>query len=157
MVYYDKLQHSDHLPAPSRDCMTHCRLTNFKWYRESVCMYRDYVFRTFYNISKFIVFFLWTDTWLVRGKSSIAWQWVMQFLLGAGKWQSCWSLTLYALYNNECLLMDWQRILRIERNKSLYYWTSYQNLEHFCMCYGAVSSKGGTWFYYHKIYIVLKL
>jgi hypothetical protein len=45
-----------------------------------VCLYRDSVFSTFYNTGKFILLFLWSDTWLILGKYCSAWQWVMQLL-----------------------------------------------------------------------------
>jgi hypothetical protein len=55
---------------------------------ESVCMYRDIIFITSYNVGKFILF-LWSDTWLITVKSCSAWWWDMQFLLEAWKWQLC--------------------------------------------------------------------
>jgi hypothetical protein len=41
---------------------------------ESVCLYRDTVFSTFYKTDKFILLFFWNDTWIISGKSCSAWQ-----------------------------------------------------------------------------------
>jgi hypothetical protein len=63
-----------------------------------VCAYGDRVSGTSYNIGEFILLFLHSNTWLVSGKSFTAWWWVMKLLLGAGKRQLHWSLSLHALY-----------------------------------------------------------
>jgi hypothetical protein len=54
---------------------------------DSVCLYRGSIFSTSFYAGKLILLFLLSDTWIVSGKSYSAWWWVMQFLLGNGKWQ----------------------------------------------------------------------
>jgi hypothetical protein len=41
------------------------------------------------------------------GKIFGTWQWVMQFLLGTGKWQLHWSSSLYTLYSLAAGLACW--------------------------------------------------
>jgi hypothetical protein len=63
------------------------------------CTYRNSFFNTSFKRGKLILLFLWSDAWLVSGKSCSAWRWVMQFLLGAGKWQVHSTLSVNTLYN----------------------------------------------------------
>jgi hypothetical protein len=51
---------------------------------------------------KFILSFMWSNTWLLLGKSCCTWWWVMQFLPGAEKWQLCSDLSVNLLYNTCC-------------------------------------------------------
>jgi hypothetical protein len=62
--------------------------------------HRDIIFSASYNVGKSILFFYFfgSNTWLVSGKSCSAWQWVMQFLLGARKWHWWSGLSVNALY-----------------------------------------------------------
>jgi hypothetical protein len=65
-----------------------------------MCLYRDNVFSTFYNIGKISLLFLWSDTWIVSGKFCSACQCVIQFLIEAKKWQLCLTLSVDALYKS---------------------------------------------------------
>jgi hypothetical protein len=49
-------------------------------------IYSDIIFSSSCDIGKLILLFVWSDTWLVSEKYCSAWRWVVQFLLGAGKW-----------------------------------------------------------------------
>jgi hypothetical protein len=49
---------------------------------------------------KSILLFLWSDTWLVAGKSCSAWRLVTKFHPGAGRRQLRSTLSVNALYNN---------------------------------------------------------
>jgi hypothetical protein len=73
---------------------------------ESVCMYRDTIFSISFNIGKLILLLLWSDTWLVLGKSCSTWRWVMQFLPGSGIWELRVTMPVDALY----ILSDCSRL-----------------------------------------------
>jgi hypothetical protein len=62
-------------------------------------LYNSYqVLRFYHNIGKLILLFLWSDTWLVSGKSCSSWRRVMPFLPEAGKRQLRSGLSVNALY-----------------------------------------------------------
>jgi hypothetical protein len=56
---------------------------------ESVCMYRDSIFRTSYNIGKLILFVIWSDTWVASQESHSTRYWVMKLCPWDGQQQLC--------------------------------------------------------------------
>jgi hypothetical protein len=67
---------------------------------DGVRMYRNSNFSNYCNIDELILLFLWTDTWILSGKSCSSWRCVMQFLPGAEKTAGLKFVIVHSVFNN---------------------------------------------------------
>jgi hypothetical protein len=94
------------------------------------------MFSSSHSFGKLILLLLWSDSWLVSGKSCSAWLWVMQFLPGAGEWQLRSGLSVNALYMTMWMTTFFGHVLRTSHNthfKVLYFIIKQRRCSfHFC-------------------------